>query len=158
MDQEVPKKYSFEEGEFFLINKPLDWTSFDVVNYLRKYLKRKFNLKKLKVGHAGTLDPKASGLLILCTGPFTKKIDEYQAMEKEYEGIMRLGATTPSFDTETSVDREFDTSNIRDNLIRETANQFIGYISQIPPIYSAVKIEGKKAYEYARNQENIRRN
>ncbi|MFC1732208.1 tRNA pseudouridine(55) synthase TruB [candidate division KSB1 bacterium] len=156
MDQKNQRNtYKFQEGAFFLINKPLEWTSFDVVNYFRKFLRSKFNINKIKVGHAGTLDPMASGLLILCTGKYTKKISEFQSMAKEYEGTINIGASTPSYDTETPIDNEYDISHISEILIRETTNQFIGPIMQIPPIFSAVKVKGKKAYDYARKQETI---
>ena len=141
-------------GQFILIDKPLHWTSFQVVNKLRWAIKKKFNLKKIKVGHAGTLDPLATGLLIICTGKFTKRIDEYQAQEKEYTGTFYLGATTPSFDLETEVNEHFTTAHITEKLIFDTANKFIGEIEQIPPIYSAIKKDGKRLYELARAGES----
>ena len=137
-------------GQVILIDKPLHWTSFQVVNKLRWAIKKKFNLKKIKVGHAGTLDPLATGLLIICTGRFTKRIDEYQAQEKEYTGTFYLGATTPSFDLETEVNQHFPTSHITEDLIIETTKKFMGEIEQIPPIYSAIKKDGKRLYELAR--------
>lgn len=141
-------------GQVILIDKPLHWTSFQVVNKLRWAIKKKYNLKKIKVGHAGTLDPLATGLLIICTGRFTKKIDEYQAQEKEYTGTFYLGATTPSFDLETEVNQHFPTSHITEDLIIETTKKFMGEIEQIPPIYSAIKKDGKRLYELARAGES----
>ncbi|MGB5364402.1 MAG: tRNA pseudouridine(55) synthase TruB [Aureibaculum sp.] len=141
-------------GQVILIDKPLHWTSFQVVNKLRWAIKKKFNLKKIKVGHAGTLDPLATGLLIICTGRFTKRIDEYQAQEKEYTGTFYLGATTPSFDLETEVNQHFPTSHITEDLIIETTKKFMGEIEQIPPIYSAIKKDGKRLYELARAGES----
>lgn len=145
--------FNFIEGELLLIDKPLEWTSFDVVNFIRSFLRKKYDLKKLKVGHAGTLDPLATGLLIICTGKMTKRIDEYQGMDKVYVGQMKLGATTPSFDKETEEDSHFDMDNLEEDTLKDAAGQFIGKIEQIPPIYSAVKIDGKRAYEHARKHE-----
>ncbi|RYZ23733.1 MAG: tRNA pseudouridine(55) synthase TruB [Sphingobacteriales bacterium] len=142
MDQ--PKTYDFEAGEVLLIDKPLTWTSFDVVNKLR------YALKVKKIGHAGTLDPLATGLLILCTGKFTKRIEEIQNADKEYTGRIFLGATTPSFDSETEHDQIFDIIHLTPELIHETAKKFIGEQQQIPPLYSAVHINGKRAYTLAR--------
>ena len=144
------ENFDFIAGEVLLIDKPYNWTSFDVVNKLRSHIKYHLGIKKIKIGHAGTLDPLATGLLIICTGSFTKKIDEYQNMEKEYTGTMVLGATTPSFDMETLVDKTFDISGIRDEAIIKTAENFLGKIKQVPPVYSAKKIGGKRAYEFAR--------
>ncbi|MDV7186860.1 tRNA pseudouridine(55) synthase TruB [Lutibacter sp. TH_r2] len=140
----------FKEGKVLLIDKPLEWTSFQVVNKLRWHIKQKFKIKKIKVGHAGTLDPLATGLLILCTGKFTKKIETYQAQEKEYTGEITLGETTPSYDLETEVDKTFPVDHISEELIKETTQQFIGEIDQKPPIFSAIKKEGKRLYELAR--------
>jgi len=146
--------YHFQEGEVLLIDKPLEWTSFDVVNFIRSFLRKTYNLKKLKVGHAGTLDPLASGLLIVCTGKMTKKINEFQDLDKVYIGQMKLGATTPSFDKETEEDHHFDYSNITKDDLERAAKALTGTIEQIPPMYSAIKIDGKRAYEHARkNQE-----
>jgi tRNA pseudouridine55 synthase len=136
--------FDFETGEILLLNKPLSWTSFDVVKKIRNILRIK------KIGHAGTLDPLAEGLLILCTGKFTKKIDEIQAQEKEYTGHFTLGQTTPSFDLETEIDGEKDISAITPAQIREAASSFEGCIDQVPPLYSAVKINGERAYTLAR--------
>ncbi len=147
--------YNFEEGEVLLINKPLTWTSFDVVNRLRNSLKKYLNVKKLKVGHAGTLDPLADGLLIICTGKFTKRIDEYQGQEKEYTGTFYLGATTPSFDLEQEVDQTFETSHITEAMITAAAEKFTGDILQVPPVFSAIKVDGKRAYRYARKDEEL---
>jgi tRNA pseudouridine55 synthase len=140
----------YKNGQIILIDKPLEWTSFQVVNKLRWHIKQKFNIKKIKVGHAGTLDPLATGLLIICIGKFTKKIDEYQGQIKEYTGEITLGATTPSYDMETEVNKTFSTNHITEKLINETALKFIGEIEQKPPIFSALKKDGKRLYELAR--------
>lgn len=139
---------NFLEGEIILIDKPLDWTSFDVVNKIKFALKKKYG--KIKIGHAGTLDPKATGLLILCTGKKTKEIESIQNAEKEYTGTFFLGATTECYDTERPVNQTFDTSHISNDAIVETAKLFIGEQEQFPPAHSAVKIDGKRAYELAR--------
>ncbi len=131
-------------GLCLLINKPLEWTSFDVVNKLR------YSLKIKKIGHAGTLDPLATGLLIICTGPMTKKINEYQGMEKEYTGTFTLGHTTPSCDLETQPENPRDTSHITPDLLQAVASGFLGMIQQIPPIHSSVLVNGKRAYSLAR--------
>jgi len=140
----------FKNGQVLLINKPLTWTSFQVVNKLRWNIRQKFELGKIKVGHAGTLDPLATGLLIICTGNFTKKIDEYQAQIKEYTGEITLGATTPSYDLETEVDETFPVDHITSNLIHQTVQQFVGEIEQIPPMFSAIKMAGVRLYDLAR--------
>ena len=140
---------NFEEGAVILIDKPLEWTSFDVVGKIRNTIRVK------KVGHAGTLDPLATGLLILCTGKMTKKIDEFQAQEKEYEGELVLGKTTPSFDRETEVDQEFDISSITEDMIRKNVSSFIGTIQQVPPLYSAIKVNGEALYKKARKGETV---
>lgn len=145
----------YKEGQVILIDKPLEWTSFQVVNKLRWLIRKQFDIKKIKVGHAGTLDPLASGLLIICTGKFTKKIDTYQAQEKEYTGTITLGATTPSYDLETEVDQVFDISEITSEQILAATHQFTGEIQQQPPIFSALKKEGKKLYEFARKGEAV---
>ena len=145
----------FQTGKVVLIDKPLDWTSFQVVNKVRWLIKKKLGVKKIKVGHAGTLDPLASGLLILCTGKFTKKIDTYQAQHKEYTGTITIGATTPSYDLETEVDATFDISGITNEQIRQTALSFIGDIEQRPPVFSALKKEGKRLYEFAREGQEV---
>lgn len=139
------------EGQVILIDKPLTWSSFQAVNKLKYHLLRKYNLpKKYKIGHAGTLDPLASGLLIICTGKFTKTISEIQAQTKEYTGTITVGATTPSYDLETEVDATFPTEHITEELIQETTKQFIGEIDQKPPVFSAIKKDGKRLYESAR--------
>ena len=140
----------YQNGQVLLIDKPLTWTSFQVVNKIRWEIKQQFNLKKIKVGHAGTLDPLANGLLILCTGKFTKRIDEFQAQEKEYTGTFTIGATTPSYDLETGVDKTYPTEHITADLIQKKTKQFIGAIEQKPPIFSAIKKDGKRLYELAR--------
>jgi tRNA pseudouridine55 synthase len=147
--------FDFIEGEILLIDKELGWTSFDVVKSIRGSLKKVLQQKKFKVGHAGTLDPLASGLLLVCTGKLTKTIDSLQAQHKVYTGSITLGATTPSYDRETEVDQHFPTEHITPDLLRQVAKQFEGDIAQTPPVYSAIKIDGKRAYEYARNQEEV---
>ena len=140
----------FKDGKILLIDKPLEWTSFQVVNKLRWHIRKQFNLKKIKVGHAGTLDPLATGLLIICTGKQTKNIETYQGQIKEYTGTIVVGATTPSYDLETEVNETFPTDHITDELIHKTTEQFIGKIQQKPPIFSAIKKDGKRLYELAR--------
>lgn len=140
----------FKNGKVLLLDKPLEWTSFQVVNKIRWAIKKRFGLKKIKVGHAGTLDPLATGLLILCTGKYTKKISGYQAQEKEYTGKFMLGATTPSYDLETEVDQTFQTDHITEDAIYKTAEKFVGEIAQKPPIFSAIKKDGKRLYDLAR--------
>ena len=149
----IGKKFS--DGELLLIDKPLEWTSFDVVKKIRNTISSRTGLKKIKVGHAGTLDPLATGLLIVCTGKYTKRIHEFQNQEKEYSGTFLIGATTPSFDKETEIDSTFETNHITKKLLIETTHQFIGEIDQIPPIYSAVNVQGVRAYTHARSQEDI---
>jgi tRNA pseudouridine55 synthase len=148
-------KNSFIEGKMLLINKPVGWTSFQIVNKVRWLIKSQYDLKKIKVGHAGTLDPLAEGLLILCTGKWTKKIDEFQGQDKVYSGIFHLGATTPSFDLETEINSRQSIEHIDKNILLKSTNKFIGDQFQIPPIYSAIKQNGKKLYEYARKGETI---
>lgn len=144
------------EGKVLLIDKPLKWSSFQAVNKLKYVLKNQLNLpKKFKIGHAGTLDPLATGLLIICTGKFTKRITEIQAQAKEYTGTIVLGATTPSYDLETEVDATFPTEHISEALIMETTKQFIGEIDQKPPVFSAIKKDGKRLYEHARAGEEV---
>ena len=150
--------YNFRQGEVLLIHKPLGWTSFQVVNKLKYIIKAKEAQgprsdtpnSKLKIGHAGTLDPLASGLLIVCTGKQTKNIEQYQSQEKEYTGTCCIGATTPSYDLEKEIDVHYPTGHINDELIHNTTQQFIGTIEQTPPLYSAIKIEGRRAYDIAR--------
>jgi len=143
--------FNFTEGEMLLINKPLTWTSFDVVGKIRNTLKP----LKLKVGHAGTLDPLATGLLIICTGKLTKKIDEFQAQEKEYTGTFTLGATTPSYDLETEVDEKFPVDHITEEAIHAATVQFYGQIAQFPPPHSAIKMGGERIYLKARRGETV---
>jgi tRNA pseudouridine55 synthase len=133
-----------------LIDKPLEWTSFQVVNKLRWAIRQEFDIKKIKVGHAGTLDPLASGLLILCTGKFTKRIDTFQAQEKTYTGSFTLGATRPSYDMETEIDCEYPIDHISEADLERVRLSFCGEIDQVPPIFSALKKDGKKLYELAR--------
>ena len=146
---------TYQEGRVLLIDKPLNWTSFQVVNKIRWLIKQQFSIKKIKVGHAGTLDPLATGLLILCTGKFTKKIETYQAQVKEYTGTITLGATTPSYDLESEIDQKFDISEISEADILKNTQQFLGKIQQQPPIFSALKKNGKRLYEYAREGSKI---
>ena len=146
----------FLEGQILLIDKPLTWSSFQAVNKLKYILKRKYDLpKKFKIGHAGTLDPLATGLLIVCTGKFTKRITEIQAQAKEYTGTITVGATTPSYDLETEVDATFPSEHITSELIQETVKQFVGEIDQKPPVFSAIKKDGKRLYEHARAGEEV---
>lgn len=149
-------KFDFQNGEVLLFNKPSGWTSFDVVNKVRYLIRSHLGIKKIKVGHAGTLDPLATGLLILCTGKFTKRIQEFQDQDKEYTGTIFLGATTPSFDKETEVDKTYDISHITEEDILTAANRFTGEIEQVPPVFSAIKVKGKRAYDYARDNENVK--
>jgi len=148
-------KYDFQAGATLLIDKPLDWTSFDVVNKVRYALKQKLDVKKIKVGHAGTLDPKATGLLIICTGKFTKKLTEFQGLGKEYTGTITLGATTPSYDVETEVDQTYPIEHIDDLLLDKTRAEFIGNLEQLPPIFSAIKKNGIPLYKRARKGEAV---
>ncbi|WP_445738354.1 tRNA pseudouridine(55) synthase TruB [Mariniflexile sp.] len=142
-------------GQVLLIDKPLHWTSFQVVNKLRWEIRQAFNIKKIKVGHAGTLDPLATGLLVICTGKMTKEIDSFQAQAKEYTGTIVLGSTTPSFDLETEINHTFPTNHITESLIKEATKPFIGKIQQIPPVFSAIKKNGKRLYEFARAGEEV---
>ena len=148
-------KEAFLAGQVILIDKPLHWTSFQVVNKVRWLIRQKFNIKKIKVGHAGTLDPLATGLLILCSGKMTKEIDRFQGQEKEYSGRFLLGATTPSFDLETEIDQEFSTNHITKEMIESTRKKFVGTIQQKPPVFSALKKDGKRLYAYARDGESV---
>ncbi|NOR87594.1 MAG: tRNA pseudouridine(55) synthase TruB [Bacteroidales bacterium] len=146
---------NFREGEVFLLDKPLDWTSFNVVSSIRYQMKKVTGMKRNKVGHAGTLDPLATGLLIICTGKSTKQIEKYQAQVKEYTGTFLLGATTPCFDREQEEDQSFPTEHITTEMIKDAAIHFTGVQEQIPPVFSAIKIKGKRAYDYARNNEEV---
>lgn len=145
----------YQNGQVLLIDKPLTWTSFQAVNKLRWEIRQAFNIKKIKVGHAGTLDPLATGLLIICTGKMTKQINTFQGQDKEYTGTFVIGSTTPSYDLETEIDKTFPTEHITEELIHETTNQFIGSIEQFPPIFSALKKDGKRLYEFARAGEDV---
>ena len=145
----------FKNGQVLLIDKPLTWTSFQAVNKLRWAIKQAFKIKKIKVGHAGTLDPLATGLLVICTGKMTKQINTFQGQEKEYTGTFVLGSTTPSYDLETEIDATFPTEHINEGLIHETTKQFIGIIDQFPPVFSAIKKDGKRLYEFARAGEDV---
>lgn len=149
------QSFNFQEGEILLFDKELEWTSFDLVQKVRNNLCRALGIKKLKVGHAGTLDPKATGLMILCTGKATKKIESIQAGEKEYIATIKLGATTPSFDLETEEDAVFETGHINRELVLEVLRKYEGETDQVPPVFSAVKIDGKRAYKHARKGEDI---
>ena len=149
MDQSL-NGIDFQEGAVLLFDKPLDWTSFDLVNKVRWLLCKKLHIKKLKVGHAGTLDPKATGLVIVCTGKATKTIDSLQAEEKEYIATLKLGATTPSYDLEKEEDKTYPTEHITPELVQEKLKTFTGEIDQVPPIFSAIKVDGKRAFEFAR--------
>jgi tRNA pseudouridine55 synthase len=150
--------FDFQAGEVLLFDKPIGWTSFDVVNKVRYLIRSHLGIKKIKVGHAGTLDPLATGLLILCTGKFTKRIQEFQDQDKEYTGTFFLGATTPSFDKETEIDKTYNISHITDDKILNAAKQLTGDIEQIPPLFSAIKIKGKRAYDYARKNKDVKLN
>jgi len=141
---------NFQEGEVLLFNKPLYWTSFDLVSKVRNMIRGTFGIKKIKVGHAGTLDPLASGLMIICTGKFTKKIDEFRDLDKEYLATFHIGETTPSFDLETETDNHYPTDHITEALVRDVLTGFSGEQKQLPPMYSAKLIAGKRAYEFAR--------
>jgi len=146
----------FQNGQILLIDKPLNWSSFQAVNKLKYALINKVGLpKKFKIGHAGTLDPLATGLLLICTGKFTKRISELQGQAKEYTGTFYIGATTPSYDLETEIDENFPISHIDEALIHETVKQFLGEIDQKPPIYSAIKKDGVRLYEHARAGETV---
>ena len=145
----------FIAGEILYFNKPLKWTSFDLVNKFRYKLSRKLHVKKIKVGHAGTLDPLATGVMIVCTGKATKRIDEFQYQTKEYIATLKLGETTPSFDLEKEVDAVYPTEHITQAMVEETLSHFLGTIEQIPPVFSACQGEGKRAYELARKGEEV---
>lgn len=149
----IKTEEDYKNGQVLLVDKPLTWTSFQVVNKIRWHIKQRFNIKKIKVGHAGTLDPLATGLLIICTGKQTKEINTYQGQIKEYTGTITLGETTPSYDLETEVNETFATQHITEALLKETTQQFIGNIQQKPPIFSAIKKDGKRLYELARKGE-----
>jgi len=145
----------FKSGQILLIDKPLTWSSFQAVNKVRWVIRKAFDIKKIKVGHAGTLDPLATGLLVICTGKFTKRLSEFQGQIKEYTGEITLGGITPSYDLESEVTETFPTDHITEEQIHETTKQFIGDIQQMPPVFSALKKDGKRLYEYARNNEEV---
>ena len=146
---------NFKDGAIICVNKPYGWTSFGVVNKVRYFVCRKQGVKKLKVGHAGTLDPLATGVMILCTGRATKRIEEFQAHTKEYVATLRLGATTPSFDLEKEIDATYPTDHITRELVEETLKQFVGSIERVPPAFSACKVDGKRAYDLARKGREV---
>ena len=148
-------KIPFDSGAVLVVDKPLNWTSFDVVKKIRYAICKHYNLKKIKVGHAGTLDPLASGVVVLCTGKKTKTIDQLINESKHYTGQIRLGSTTPSFDLETEIDKEFTLPKLDDEILKKISNNFNGEILQIPPIFSAKRVKGKRAYQYARNNEEV---
>jgi len=148
--------FNFQNGEIILIDKELNWTSFDVVSKLRNSIKKKLDLKKIKVGHAGTLDPLATGLLIICTGRMTKRIDEFSCLNKTYTGKITIGSTTPSYDLETKPNVYYPTDHINDELILNTAKKFTGKILQKPPIFSAVKKDGVRLYKLARRGVDVK--
>ena len=148
-------KEDFLNGQLLLVDKPLGWSSFQAVNKLKWAIRKKFDLKKIKIGHAGTLDPLATGLLLICTGKFTKTINELQGQVKEYTGTITLGATTASYDLETDIDQTFPTAHITSELIHKTSERFIGQIDQRPPVFSALKKDGKRLYEYAREGKKV---
>ncbi|MEM8909359.1 MAG: tRNA pseudouridine(55) synthase TruB [Bacteroidota bacterium] len=151
MNQDDPfPKYDFQAGALLLVDKPKDWTSFDVVNKIRYRLKQLLGVKKIKVGHAGTLDPMATGLLLICTGKMTKQVSKYQGLPKTYTGTLCLGATTPSYDAETEIDQNFSIEHIDPELIEQARQQFLGAIQQIPPMFSAIKVDGQPLYKKAR--------
>lgn len=147
--------YDFVNGEILLFDKPLGWTSFDLVNKVRSFLCREMKIKKLKVGHAGTLDPLATGLMVVCTGKATKQVEKLQAEEKEYLATLKLGATTPSFDLETEEDNQYPTGHLTADRVQEVLKQFTGTLLQLPPAFSAIKINGKRAYEHARKGADV---
>lgn len=149
------KTYDFIEGEILAFDKPLTWTSFNLVKVVRNNLSRRLGIKRLKVGHAGTLDPLASGVMILCTGKCTKLIDQLQAGTKEYIATLRLGCTTPSFDAEHPIDATYPTAHITPESVREALDKFKGSIWQVPPVYSACKVEGRRAFDYVRQGEDV---
>ncbi len=155
IDKHLTELGDFEKGQVILFDKPLEWTSFNIVKKTRNLLRRKYGYKKIKVGHAGTLDPLATGLLIVCTGKFTKQIEQYQAQKKEYIATIKLGQTTPSFDLETEVDKELPVDHITEELLKKTLKKFIGEQQQTPPNFSAKFVNGKRAYIKARNGEDF---
>lgn len=152
---ETEQRYDFKAGALLLVDKPKEWTSFDVVNKIRSKLRHTLGIKKIKVGHSGTLDPMATGLLIICTGKFTKKLEGLQGLTKDYSGTFQLGATTPSYDAETAIDETFPLDDITPELMEETRTKFMGKLEQIPPMFSAIKVDGQPLYKRARKGEKI---
>lgn len=148
----------FKNGQILIFDKPLEWTSFQLVNKVRWLIKKNCGIKKIKVGHAGTLDPLATGVLVICTGKFTKKIPEFQGQEKEYTGTFTFGETTPSYDLETEVDKTFPTKHLAEEKLKKATEKFTGEIEQYPPVFSALKKDGKRLYEYARKGEEVKIN
>lgn len=153
-DNPLPR-YDFQAGATLLVDKPQGWTSFDVVNKIRYKLKKRLKVKKIKVGHSGTLDPMATGLLVICTGKFTKKLTQFQGLSKDYTGTMMLGASTPSYDAETDIEERFPYDHIDAAMLESARSQFIGEIEQIPPMFSAIKVDGQPLYKKARKGEKI---
>ncbi len=151
----TPMNFNFEQGEILLVNKPYKWTSFDVVNLVRNYIRKQLGIKKIKIGHAGTLDPLATGLLILCTGRMTKRIEEFKEFDKEYTGTIVLGATTASFDLEKEIDFHYPWEHITKDEILAAVAKLTGSYDQLPPVFSAKKIKGKRAYDYARKDQEV---
>lgn len=154
-EEQQIEQYDFLAGAKLLVDKPKDWTSFDVVNKIRYALRKRLEVKKIKVGHAGTLDPMATGLLIICTGKATKTLHDLQGLSKEYTGTIQLGGTTPSFDAETDIDETFPTDHITPELLETARRQFLGDIEQVPPIFSAIKVDGQPLYKKARRGEQV---
>ena len=152
----MDKLNPFLDGKLLIVDKQINWTSFDVVNKIRYAIKNKYTLKKIKVGHAGTLDPLATGVLIICTGKKTKTIAQYLNQDKEYTGKIKLGSTTPSFDLETSIDSHYDVPEINDQVINALIKKFSGELDQVPPNYSAKRIDGKRAYDLARANQDVK--
>mgnify|MGYP005666398619 CR=1 FL=1 len=154
--EDIPlPRYNFQTGATLLVDKPKTWTSFDVVNKIRYKIKHRLGIKKIKVGHAGTLDPMATGLLIVCTGAFTRKLNEFQGLPKVYTGTFMLGGTTPSFDTETNIDETFPIDHITPELLEQARQQFLGNIEQLPPMFSAIKVDGQPLYKKARKGQMV---
>jgi tRNA pseudouridine55 synthase len=154
-DESAATQYDYKTGTLLLVDKPKEWTSFDVVNKLRSSIRRKLGVKKIKVGHAGTLDPMATGLLIICTGKWTKRLQDYQNQPKVYTGTLKLGATTPSYDAEMDEDVNYPTDHITAEQLEQTRHQFIGHIEQVPPIFSAIKVDGQPLYKKARKGQKV---
>jgi tRNA pseudouridine55 synthase len=155
MDPNAPAQNQFQKGKLMLVDKPVNWTSFDLVNKIRLAITRTYKIKKIKVGHAGTLDPLATGLVIVCSGKATKTISELSLLTKEYTGTFVLGATTPSYDLEKEIDKRYSYEFITEEMIYATAQKFLGEQEQIPPVFSAIQVKGKRAYNYAREGEKI---